>query len=251
MVEIQFLGTGNAFCPSGRLHSLVLLDGHILVDTPPTVIPQLRQADISPSSISNLLITHWHGDHTFGLPFLLLERKYISDREGKSKLTIHCHSGGTPRLQSLCENAYPGLLENLDWINYDEKNRGNIGDWEFSRFEVCHDPATEPHGYRFENEEGFVLIHCGDSGPCKNIEDLAHEANVVIVELGIPDFVDSPYHYSPSRLSALAKLHPDTIFLATHTYANSSGEEPKKGEFPLPILPENVIQAEDGDCFSY
>ena len=88
MVEIQFLGTGNAFCPSDRLHSLVLLDGHILVDAPPTIIPQLRRADISPSSISNLLITHWHGDHTFGLPFLLIERKYISDREGDSKLTI-------------------------------------------------------------------------------------------------------------------------------------------------------------------
>ncbi len=251
MVQIQFLGTGNAFCPSDRLHSLVLLDGHILVDAPPTVIPQLRRAEISPSIISNLLITHWHGDHTFGLPFLLLERKYISDREGDSSLTIHCHLGGTKRLQALCEDAYPGTLKNLNWIHYDEKSQGTIGNWKFSRFEVCHDPATEPHGYRFENDEGFVLVHCGDSGPCKNIEDLAHEANVVIIELGIPDFVESPYHYSPSRLSKLAESHPNTIFLATHNYANSSNRKPKSGEFSLASLPENVIQAEDGDSFEY
>ena len=27
MVEVRFLGSGNAFCPDGRMHSLVLLDG--------------------------------------------------------------------------------------------------------------------------------------------------------------------------------------------------------------------------------
>ena len=251
MVEIQFLGTGNAFCPSNRLHSLVLLDGHILVDTPPTVVPQLRRAGVSPGKIPNILVTHWHGDHTFGLPFLLLERKYISDREGKSKLTVHCHTGGTSRLQTLCHHAYPGSLEDLHWIDFDENPNGEIGNWKYSRFEVCHDPATEPHGYRLENEDGFVLIHCGDSGPCENIETLAHEADVIIIELGIPDHVNSPYHYSPSRLTKLAKLHPNTIFLATHNFANSSDQKPKSGEFTQPTLPENVIQAEDGDCFTY
>ena len=65
MVEITFLGTGNAFCPTGRLHSLVLIDGNMLVDAPPTVIPQLRQQGISPATITDLFITHWHGDHTF------------------------------------------------------------------------------------------------------------------------------------------------------------------------------------------
>ena len=71
MVEITFLGTGNAFCPTGRLHSLVLIDGNMLVDAPPTVIPQLRQHGISPAVITDLFITHWHGDHIFGLPFLV------------------------------------------------------------------------------------------------------------------------------------------------------------------------------------
>ena len=55
MSEITFLGTGNAFCPSGRLHSLVLIDGDMLVDAPPTVIPQLRQHGISPDEITDLL----------------------------------------------------------------------------------------------------------------------------------------------------------------------------------------------------
>ena len=86
MVEVRFLGSGNAFCPDGRMHSLVLLDEKILIDTPPTILPQLGQAGLSPSDINTILFTHWHGDHIFGFPFFILERKYISDRDGNNTL---------------------------------------------------------------------------------------------------------------------------------------------------------------------
>ncbi len=64
----------------------------------------------------------------------------------------------------------------------------------------------------------------------------------MIIELGIPDYVDSPYHYTPSRLRALAEKNPDTIFLATHNF--SQGGETSE-------LPENVIEVEDGDLYTY
>ena len=76
MGRIDFLGTGNAFTPFGRLHALALIDQKIMIDTPPSLIPQLRKYGISTSKISHLLFTHWHADHTFGFPFFLLERKY-------------------------------------------------------------------------------------------------------------------------------------------------------------------------------
>jgi ribonuclease BN (tRNA processing enzyme) len=240
MVEVTFLGTGNAFCPSGRLHSLVLIDGTMLVDAPPTVIPQLREHGISPSDITDLFITHWHGDHTFGLPFLLLERKWISDRQAEKKLRIHAHAGGEERLKHLCELAYPESLNNLSWVSHHTEN-GKAKGWTFERFEVCHDPATEPHGYRFE-KDGFVLVHCGDSGPCENIERLAGEVDVMIIELGIPDYVDSPYHYTPSRLTALAQANPETTFLATHNFSDGGVTSE---------LPGNVIEVEDGDHYTY
>lgn len=238
MVEIRFLGTGNAFCPPDRLHSLVLVDGHILVDAPPTVVPQLRRLGLSPADLTDLLITHWHGDHTFGLPFLLLERKYISDRAGAHGLRIHCHEGGEARLSALCELAYPDTLSDLPWLSWNE-GAVEIEGWKVTRFEVCHDPATDPHGYRME-KDGFVLVHCGDSGPCENIERLAAEADVMLLEMGIPDHVDSPFHYTPSRVEALARLHPETSFIVTHNFTESGDEL---------TLPDNVVQVEDGDRF--
>ncbi|MEE2748158.1 MAG: ribonuclease Z [Candidatus Thermoplasmatota archaeon] len=240
MVELTFLGSGNAFCPNGRLHSLVLIDGKMLVDAPPTIIPQLRQNGISPSDITDLFITHWHGDHTFGLPFLLLERKWISDRESKNMLRIHLHSGGEERMKTLCELAYPESLRDLTSTSYHTEN-GTAHGWRFERFEVCHNPSTEPYGYRFE-KDGFILVHCGDSGPCENIERLAGEADVMIIELGVPDYVESPYHYTPSSLTSLALKNPNTIFLATHNFSEAGVNSE---------LPENVIEVEDGDKYTY
>ena len=88
MVDVELLGSGNAFLPSGRLHSFLLIDKHMIVDCPPTALASLRNAGISPADIDTVLITHVHGDHVFGFPFFLLERKYISDRGGERQLTV-------------------------------------------------------------------------------------------------------------------------------------------------------------------
>ena len=106
MPRVQFLGTGNAFSPNGRLHALVLIDGKILVDAPPSVLPQLRRVGTSPGQIEHLLFTHWHADHMFGFPFLILERHYISKQD--TPLAVHLRAGGRELLSQLSEVGFPG-----------------------------------------------------------------------------------------------------------------------------------------------
>ena len=118
---LRVLGSGNAFCPPGRLHSCMLLDEKILIDAPPTILVQLQKNHILSSQITDLLITHWHGDHVFGLPFLLLDRRFISDRNGDSKLRIHLHPNGIERMKEICSLAFPNTLEQIiedrvEWI---------------------------------------------------------------------------------------------------------------------------------------
>ena len=62
--------------------------------------------------------------------------------------------------------------------------------------------------------------------------------------MGIPDFVESPHHHTPSDVIAFSQRHPHALVLVTHNYSSGRGE---KAGFPMPKLPDSVVQIEDGD----
>jgi ribonuclease Z len=73
-VGITFLGTGNAVPTPKRNHTSILLNyknENILIDCGEGTQRQFKFAGISPSKLTRLLITHWHGDHILGIPGLL------------------------------------------------------------------------------------------------------------------------------------------------------------------------------------
>ncbi|MAK05289.1 MAG: hypothetical protein CMA03_05335 [Euryarchaeota archaeon] len=257
MVRFEFLGTGNAFLPQGRYHSLLLIESEILIDSPPTVLASLRRRELTPSEIKTIMITHWHGDHVFGFPFLILDQKYISDRGSNIILNVHCPSEGREKLSNLCELAYPGSLTDRMKKNVivNEEPSGDVlgvENWTFERFEVIHDEFVDPHGYVLTHKSGFRIMHTGDSGPCESIESRVNECDVVVIELGVPDNVVVPTHFRPETLSELANKYPKTMFLATHHYADdiNSGKKPYLSN-DLPHLPDNVLQVRDEQKFEW
>jgi ribonuclease Z len=73
-LKLVFLGTGCAIPTKRRNHPAVLLSyngENILVDCGENTQRQIRIAKINPCSITKILITHWHGDHTLGIPGLI------------------------------------------------------------------------------------------------------------------------------------------------------------------------------------
>lgn len=57
-----------------RAHTSILLsykNENILIDAGENAQRQLKLANISPTKITKVLITHWHGDHVLGLPGLI------------------------------------------------------------------------------------------------------------------------------------------------------------------------------------
>ena len=151
MNRIDFLGTGNAFTPFGRLHALAVIDRKILIDTPPSLIPQLRESGIETSDISHLLFTHWHADHTFGFPFFLLERKYISDTKREQELNIYLRPGGKEFLSNLCKYFTPDLNKTPTPISK------LAGDKKFFSCTILDPlPINSPDGADFDTLFGYV-----------------------------------------------------------------------------------------------
>lgn len=73
-MEIVFLGTGSMMPTTERAQTALVLnywEECMLFDCGEGTQRQLRIAGISPAKITKVFLTHWHGDHFFGLPGLL------------------------------------------------------------------------------------------------------------------------------------------------------------------------------------
>src|SRR5262245_664411 len=78
-MRLQFVGCGDAFGSGGRQNTCSHVTGatvNFLIDCGATSLPALKRIDIAREAIDLILITHFHGDHFAGLPFLLLDAQF-------------------------------------------------------------------------------------------------------------------------------------------------------------------------------
>ena len=108
-VVVTLLGTGDAFGSGGRLQTCIVVDWpdvRLAVDFGATSLVGLRRLGIAPNSIDAVLLTHLHGDHCGGVPFLLLDAMLASKRE--TPLTLLGPPGAPSHLDRLREALFPG-----------------------------------------------------------------------------------------------------------------------------------------------
>ena len=72
-MKLKVIGSGNIF--SKQNSASYLIDDKILIDVPNGTCKTLKNIGIEPSKIDNILITHFHGDHFFDMPFVLTNQK--------------------------------------------------------------------------------------------------------------------------------------------------------------------------------
>lgn len=101
MIKITFLGTSSMLPTLERNHTSIFIkykNHGILVDCGEGTQRQLRKAKISPSRITKLLITHWHGDHVLGIPGLI---QNLNANNYKKTLEIYGPRGTKKYLKNL------------------------------------------------------------------------------------------------------------------------------------------------------
>ncbi len=92
-IKVMFLGTSAQIPSAKRNHTAILLtykDENILIDCGEGTQRQFRKAQLNPCKLTRILITHIHGDHTFGLPGLLSTLNFSGYNK---ELMVYCPKG--------------------------------------------------------------------------------------------------------------------------------------------------------------
>ena len=185
-MDILFLGTGNAFGSGGRNPVAVLVRAErmgLLLDCGPSSLRMLKQLGRSAAEIDLVFISHHHGDHFSGFPFLLLEFQ----RENRQRpVTVVGPPGTRSLLERLTAILFPGLAEKKLGceLTYQEIHPGETiecGDLRATGFKVAHFPRGIALGYRLELE-GYVLVYSGDTEWTEELGRQTQGADLFICE---------------------------------------------------------------------
>lgn len=238
-LELTFIGTGNAFAPT-RYWSSFLVNRKYLFDAPPTLMPHLKKLKIDPGDIEVIFISHFHGDHYLGLPFLLLEFAEMAPRE--KDLTIIGPPGVAKRVESATNLAFANVFRkqfrgyNLTFVEVKDGRSGSAAGCDYTAFRVQHVPDLEAFGFRAVIDEQ-TIAYTGDSSLCDALIPLADDADVFVSECSCWNETCGPIHLTPNNILALRKqISPKTKFILTHIGA---------GEAPAAIAEAGILIADD------
>lgn len=240
--QLHILGCGDAFSSGGQNHTSFLLqtsNSLILIDCGASTPMALKRAGFSFNDIDYIVLSHFHGDHYGGLPYLILEGAKALNR--KKPLTIASPPGLKDRLQNLLHLLYPGSEDALEAfpVNYVAYESGREMDQEhfvLKAFEVEHAKATLPHGLRLEFDEK-VLAYSGDTGWHENLPHIARGADLFICECNFFDEEMSSHLNYKTLQQKLSLLDAKRIML-THL---GTGMLEKKEQLEMEILQDGQI----------
>ena len=186
-MEIRFIGSGDAFGSGGRLQPCILVTDKehcFALDFGLTALIGLRQQGIDPNTIDTVLLSHLHGDHCGGLPFLLMDAMLASKRE--KPLSIIGPEGTESHIGKLHEMLFPGshIMKPKFTVEYTEINPGQsiqYGKYKISAVEAQHTEASNPLAVRLESESK-ILAYTGDGALTEDLINLTDGADLVIAE---------------------------------------------------------------------
>ncbi len=185
-ISLRFLGCGDAFASGGRFQTSFLLDGGpepLLIDCGATALIAMKRHGIDPGSIGCVVLSHLHGDHFGGVPWLVLDGEF----SGRSKRLVIAGPAETEgRYRHLFEALYPGAQEDgwrfeIEVIEMSERKPHELGPAVVTTFPVIHTQATNPHALRIEYG-GRVIAFSGDTEWTDALLEVAAGADLFICE---------------------------------------------------------------------
>lgn len=212
-MRITIVGCGDAFGSGGRYHAASLIEiadlgggGQCLLDCGATTMTALNAMGLNPNRIDLIFISHLHGDHFGGIPFLVLDAQWI--RRRTRPLQIIGPPGTTVYLSFLFEALFAGSVAQTKWNfawTVEEMAPGSrraVAGFNITTAEVRHSGGAPATAVRLEGGDR-TFVHSGDTEWTDKLVEIAKGADLLFLECFSVERMPNHLDYA----TLLAKRH--------------------------------------------
>lgn len=185
-MKVRFLGSGDAFGSGGRFQTCIHLQSgasQLLLDCGASSLIAMRRFGVDPQAIDTVLLTHLHGDHFGGVPFLILDGQF---RRRTRPLTVAGPPGVEARVRQAMEVFFPGSTGierkfQTRFVELADRESVEVGAVRVTGFGVVHASGAPPFALRVV-AEGRIVAYSGDTEWTESLVDAARGADLFIAE---------------------------------------------------------------------
>jgi ribonuclease BN (tRNA processing enzyme) len=186
-VTVTFVGSGDSFGSGGRFNTCMLVEAPdvcFCIDFGASSLIALNRLGVSHNAIDAILLTHLHGDHCGGIPFLLMDAMLAAKRN--RPLTIAGPLQATEHLRSLAAALMPGMHVMVPkfavtYMDMETLKDHRVGPLKITTYPAIHTQETNPTSLKVE-VAGKVIAYTGDSEWTEYMPALANGADLFIAE---------------------------------------------------------------------
>lgn len=227
-MNIKMIGSGSIM--SEQNSPSYLIDNSILVDVPNGTNKAIKRLKYDITNLKAVLITHFHADHFFDLPFILLNL-YINTKDNrKDKLYIVCNENEKYKIKEIIDlssfKSYDEFVSKLNieivGINDGMILNNILGEYIIKVIEVRH--SCTAFGYIISSKMNCKKVgFTGDTTLCSGVEQIVKESNISFCDTS-EIIGDEKSHMGINDIKYLSQKFEENKIVTTHMRKDTKKE---------------------------
>jgi ribonuclease BN (tRNA processing enzyme) len=186
VATVTFLGSGDAVSSGGRFQACILVatpERRVLLDCGASSLVAMKRAAIDPAMLDAIFVSHLHGDHFAGIPFLVLDGQLAHRTR---PLVVAGPTEVERRVRTAMIAMYPGFATEplrfpLEFVELAAGAEDDVAGVRVRAWSVPHDPLSNPLALRVALS-GVTIGYSGDTAWTPALREVAAGADLFVCE---------------------------------------------------------------------